>query len=144
MNYAREALAIRQERDAAVERARAAGLCDGTIWRAQQHARHQLADLAAARDAEIRRLRAAEPSLSMTATAVRVGCSSSTVSELLDPERRAEHNRRRLEHWRALAASRRERSDESQAIDAPVSIDDARRSRAARSGSSTDALPVGA
>lgn len=87
MNYAREVRDARQEREAVIERARA-------------EARRAIAAAAAARDAEIRALRAREPKLGLEEIARTVGCSGSTVYDVLNPERRVQHNRRRREYAR--------------------------------------------
>jgi regulator of protease activity HflC (stomatin/prohibitin superfamily) len=87
VNYAAEILAARQQRDAAVEAARA-------------EARRLISRASAERDREIRRLRAQDPSLSCNAISSLVGCSPSQVFEVLRPERREAYNRRRRAHWR--------------------------------------------
>jgi len=128
VNYALEILAARQKRDAAIERARA-------------EARRLVAQAAIDRDLEIRQLRAAEPGMTLDAIAEEVGCCRSQVYEVLYPARREAYNRRRRLH---AAGTRRERSDVSQPAELPAAIDIARRRQRERSGSSTNALPVGA
>lgn len=90
VNYALEVLAARQERDAAIERARG-------------EARRQIARARAERDRQIRRLRAQDPTISMAAIGRLVGCSRETVYDVLNPEKHERYNRRRREHWRRRA-----------------------------------------
>jgi hypothetical protein len=55
----------------------------------------EAAKLRARRDREIRRLRAENPTLTLTAIAAVVGCSRQTVHEALSDDRRAAYNERR-------------------------------------------------
>ena len=55
----------------------------------------------AQRDEQIRRLRA--EGRSVYAIAERFDCDSTTVYEVVKPERRAAYNERRRRHWRELA-----------------------------------------
>jgi uncharacterized membrane protein YqiK len=115
MNYRRMSLEARQKRDAAVRAAQArasravveARAARGAeIERARAEAREALRLARAARRAEILRLRSLSPPLSIAAIAVRVGCNKEQVVAVLDPQRHAAYNRRRLNHWRARAAEK--------------------------------------
>jgi DNA invertase Pin-like site-specific DNA recombinase len=91
VNYAVDIAKIRAARDRTIERARADG-------------RRKLADVAAARDTEIRAL--AEDGMRLSEIAVRVGCSRGQAYEVLNPERRAKYNARRRAHWHVLPGGR--------------------------------------
>ena len=86
MNYRQRIAEIRSQRERDIEEVRAT-------------ARRRLADAAAERDDEIRRLDAA--GLSTSAIAARIGYSRAQVYELL-ADKRSEYNERRREHWRLI------------------------------------------
>jgi hypothetical protein len=90
MDYAREILDARRRRDQRIAKAKA-------DWRVT------VAELAARRDAEIRRL--AAEGLSNARIAPLVGSCSSEVYDVLHPERRERYNARRREHWRGTVAT---------------------------------------
>jgi hypothetical protein len=90
-DYRAAVAAIRTERDQAIERA-------------HSEANRRVAELAMQRDAEIRRLRAEDPSMTVRAIASLVGVGKETVHQTLNPDARERYNRRRREHWRSKAS----------------------------------------
>jgi hypothetical protein len=88
MNYAAEVARVRARRD-----------------RQLAAARRQLEQLRQVRDLEIRRLHA--QGVTAQRIGVEVGCSDSTVVDVLNPAKRAEANSRRLLYWRERRAGRR-------------------------------------
>lgn len=86
MNYRVSALTIRERRDAALEQAR-----------------RELAELRAARDAEIRRLHS--EGLSASRIALELGCATLAAREVLDAALHERNKRRSLDryHLRAVA-----------------------------------------
>ena len=68
--------------------------------RAIEHARRELAELRADRDAEIVRLHA--EGLTGLRIAAELHCEKTTVYEMCDPERHEKYNERRRNHWRRL------------------------------------------
>jgi hypothetical protein len=68
-------------------------------------ARARIAAAVQARDSEIHRLRR-DHRLTMAAIAIAVGCSSSHVHEVLNPDRHAAYASRRRAHWRVYSGGR--------------------------------------
>lgn len=93
MNYARDVLAARQRRDARIEQAGA-------------EAKRKLAAAVAARDAEIHRLHAEDPSLSCAAIGSLVGCSHGIAFEILNPDKHEAYAKRRRAHWHVYRGGR--------------------------------------
>lgn len=89
MNYRAQVAEARRRRDELIECAAA-------------DAREAIAQAAAERDAEIRRLHA--QGLSAGAIAPVVGCSKALAFELLNQDRKARYDERRRDHWRHLRA----------------------------------------
>jgi hypothetical protein len=87
VDYAKAMLVARRRRDARIAKAK-------DDWR------RTVTELAAERDAEIRRL--AEEGLSSVRIAAQVGSCRSEVHDVLHPDRRARYNDRRRKHWRRL------------------------------------------
>jgi hypothetical protein len=85
-NYRASVLRAREDRDTAIEQARA-------------EARKRIAEAGAVRDREIRELRSENPRPAVEAIGAAVGCSRSQIYELLQPARRAAYNQRRRQYW---------------------------------------------
>jgi hypothetical protein len=85
VNYAREVAAARLRRDATIQRAREETSC-------------RIAAAAVERDELIRQLHVVD-GLGPQAIAVEVGCSVSTVFEVLRPDKHEAYKRRRRAHW---------------------------------------------
>lgn len=89
MNYALTILQARQERDAAIERARA-------------EARQLITEAVETRDCAIWTLHAEDPSLTYEALAGLVGCAQSTVHYVLVPDARESYRQRDRDHLRLV------------------------------------------
>ena len=106
----------------------------------QRETRRFLRVLRQVRDAEIRRL--AGNGMHRREIAAIVGCSEATVYEVLNPERQVAYNRRRAKHSEQLrAATRRERSENSQSPESTVTAGNSVPQDRRRFGQPAPALP---